>query len=77
MEEENLEQLQRQIYQLENQISALSDQVWALMRDGKTRMSSICEQIDAGTRISENDLLFLRGMIGYLLAELSCRETKH
>jgi hypothetical protein len=76
MDEENLDQLQRQIYQLENQIGALSDQVWALMRDGKVKMGNICEQIDAGKRISESDLLFIRGMLGCLLAELSCREAK-
>lgn len=77
MDAEELSQIQRRIYQLENQISALSDQVWALLRDGKARMSGICEQIDAGNNVNEKDLLFLRGMLGCIIAELSCREANH
>lgn len=73
---EELKQLNRRIYQLENQISALSDQVWALLRDGKERMKTICEQIDSEIPISEGDLLFMRSMLGCLIAELSCRESR-
>jgi len=67
------ENIKRRLYQLENQISALSDQVWALMRDGQERMKTICDQIDMGIIPLESDLAFLRGMIGCILAELSCR----
>ena len=77
MDEEELSQVQRRIYQLENQITALSDQVWALLRDGKARMNNICEQIDAENSVNEGDLLFLRGMLGCIIAELSCREANH
>ena len=68
-------ELQRKIYLLDNQISALSDQVWALLRDGKEQMKAICDQMDANIPLSESDSLFLRGMVGCMLAELSCREA--
>jgi hypothetical protein len=75
MDDSEDKNLGRRIYQLENQISALSDQVWALLRDGKTQMETICNQIDMGIPLTESDLFFLRGMVGCIIAELSCRKS--
>lgn len=68
-------ELRRKIYKLENQIAALSDQAWAHLRDGRDRMKRICAEVDENKNISYEDLLFLRIMVGYILAELACRKV--
>ncbi|RJR12822.1 hypothetical protein C4588_01600 [Candidatus Parcubacteria bacterium] len=67
------EEIRREIYQIENQMVALSDQIWAILRESKERMQKICELIDNGEVVPQNELVFLRSMVGCLIAEIGAR----